>query len=386
MRTMLKKTENTSEKTIDRYYAGAFEYGNAKVLVFIHTDEVMVNVSGATFTYEYHLKDHLGNVRTTFTPGAAYLSQVNDYYPFGMISSTISGATNKYLYNGKELQDDNLGGTKLDWYDYGARFYDPQIGRWHCVDNMAEKFMHSSPYAYAINNPIAFVDIDGNEWFYYSSDGKSASDWHWRDEREYHIGVKDSNGNEVVLQGQETVVTANGSTDEKVGTDNNMFSQDSKLASFTVYGPGGKDDIKNYRGLTTTSDFKKYGAIDNGEYTVNFNDPGKTKLPYSNWAVNNTNPVNCLFGENPNPDSDRYSDTQKDQIYFHSTLDSNGKIGNRTSTGCIIIVPSGHGENGWNEFNAQLSGVASFHFVLIRTAAFPFQTFTKYPEPSDKDL
>ncbi len=78
-------------------------------------------------------------------------------------------AQNRYLYNGKELQDQAIGGTPFGWYDYGARFYDPELGRWHSVDPLAEKYYSISSYAYCINNPILFIDPNGEEvWIYYN--------------------------------------------------------------------------------------------------------------------------------------------------------------------------------------------------------------------------
>ncbi|ELR68973.1 hypothetical protein C900_05531 [Fulvivirga imtechensis AK7] len=87
--------------------------------------------------------------------------QEDDYYPFGQTFNSYNRVTaerNKYLYNGKEKID----ALDLGWYDYGARNYDASIGRFFNQDRFAEKYLSLNPYQYTANNPILFVDINGD--------------------------------------------------------------------------------------------------------------------------------------------------------------------------------------------------------------------------------
>jgi RHS repeat-associated protein len=90
----------------------------------------------------------------------------SNYYPFGLqhkgynniVSSNGNSTAQKKGYNDKELQDE-LG---LNWLDYGKRNYDPAIGRFFNMDRFAEKYYTKTPYQYAANNPIKFIDVMGD--------------------------------------------------------------------------------------------------------------------------------------------------------------------------------------------------------------------------------
>lgn len=186
---MTTKVEDNGTIT-ETAYCGPFVYdasGSTLSLKYIVTPEGRVVKNGSTWDFEYKLTDHLGNTRAVIhksSNGLAEVIQEWHYYPFGMEMSGLTAGTssNKYLYNGKELQTD----FNLDWYDYGARFYDPALARWHSVDPMAEKYYHYGSYNYTLNNPMRFIDPDGMQVFsYFGSDdeamkqpeGLSVSSW-----------------------------------------------------------------------------------------------------------------------------------------------------------------------------------------------------------------
>ena len=156
--------ENSSSVLKKKYYNDIFVYSQDDAsplgLDYVLFDEGLINMKNQTPEYEYFLKDHLGNTRVVINNNAQLVEQ-HDYYPFGLEFAGRQGGAIKYRYNGKELQDMKIGGRGLDWYDYGARFYDPALGRWHSIDPMAEKYYLFSPYNYTMSDPINLVDPNG---------------------------------------------------------------------------------------------------------------------------------------------------------------------------------------------------------------------------------
>ncbi|WP_300689961.1 DUF6443 domain-containing protein [Chryseobacterium sp.] len=151
-------------------YLDGFQYetliskkeGTGIVLKFIPTAEGYYNFENNRYIYSY--TDHLGNIRLSYfrnSNGSAEVLEENNYYPLGLkhegYNDLFGNTSYQYQYNGKELQ------KETGWNDYGARMYMSDIGRWGVIDPLAETSRRFSPYHYAFNNPINFIDPDGRK-------------------------------------------------------------------------------------------------------------------------------------------------------------------------------------------------------------------------------
>lgn len=119
----------------------------------------MVNsYSGKTCLPEYYVTDHLGSRRAMFDY-TGELMVLREYYPFGKTWNRAHAqvTSDPYCYNGKEEQPIGKAGL----LDYGARFYDPGIGRWITQDPLSEMTPGTSPYTFCLNNPVKFIDPQG---------------------------------------------------------------------------------------------------------------------------------------------------------------------------------------------------------------------------------
>ena len=175
--TKIKKRVTEGSNITETLYNGTIIYkkepSQSYELDYIITEEgrLTPTIDPSVYKIEYYLKDlpiiiGIGNVRAILTdsetnPGTPELIQESHYYPFGQefmgMQLSQTGDVNNYKYNGKELQTE-LG---LNWYDYGARFYDAALGRFHTVDPALELARSWTPFQYSYSNPIRYIDRDG---------------------------------------------------------------------------------------------------------------------------------------------------------------------------------------------------------------------------------
>jgi len=143
------------------YYRGPLVYSGNNLLYLVHPEGLTRKSTGG-YVYYYMKRDHLGSTRVLCHASGTTLvaDQTTGYYPFGLAHGHGNLNLNRYLFSGKELQDQSLGGKLLGLYDFGSRFYDPTLGRWFNVD---PKLEFVSPYGYCANNPVLYIDPNGED-------------------------------------------------------------------------------------------------------------------------------------------------------------------------------------------------------------------------------
>jgi RHS repeat-associated protein len=141
-------------------------------------NNLKVPKNGYAYIYVSNLSDqpvYFDNFAVAVTAGN--IAEEDHYYPMGLKIASISSrrlqdayqgtVQNYYLYNNKEFFEDGA----LNWYDYGYRNYDPQIGRFVEMDPWTENYPTLSPFQYAGGDPIGNIDQDGLDIFSVADDG-----------------------------------------------------------------------------------------------------------------------------------------------------------------------------------------------------------------------
>ena len=226
--------------------------------------------------------------------------------------------------------------------------------------------MNEYCYSYCLNNPLKYKDPDGQRY-------RDLDDWYedengvikWTD----YKSQKEMDDNN--LKGKylgESVVVFNGSLNEKLGTNDNLFGMGAYLAEVVVYGSTNSNDIGNYKGFTMSSDPASFGVLADGDYLVNRLNANEKRGPYgSDLIIENRNAkLPAMNDFNP-----AYSDRKPgylDGVFIHrsnndgwaGTYKMNGKL-RGVSEGCLLISP-----NDWNSFNNQLKTENSIYLKLYR--------------------
>ncbi|MGI9527358.1 MAG: RHS repeat domain-containing protein, partial [Weeksellaceae bacterium] len=123
------------------------------------------------FAYVYHYKDHLGNIRLSYTDKngdgkiSDYTNEIideNNYYPFGLEHEGYNGKESdyKYKYQGQERQDE----LNLNWDSFKWRNYDYALGRFMSVDPLAQEYSYQSPYNFSENRVVDGRELEGLEY------------------------------------------------------------------------------------------------------------------------------------------------------------------------------------------------------------------------------
>ncbi len=170
--TKLKKIVTEGSSLTETEYVGNYIYKNDQ-LQYMSTPEgyatPTVTLSGVEgYRYVYQYKDHLNNVRLSYTKndatGNVEIIEESNYYPFGLehkgYNNVIIGTENNHkTFQGQELHED----LDLNWLEFKYRFYNPTLARFHNIDPLAQEYAYQSQYNFSENRVIDGIELEGAE-------------------------------------------------------------------------------------------------------------------------------------------------------------------------------------------------------------------------------
>ena len=117
-----------------------------------------INHTTNGYEINYFITDHLGSTRVVVGYSGNITNQ-SDYYPFGKRheNPNLINSVNRWEFSSKERQTTG----EVDYMDFGSRMYDDFLGRWFTHDLQSEKYCPISPYVYCLNNPLIYIDPNG---------------------------------------------------------------------------------------------------------------------------------------------------------------------------------------------------------------------------------
>ena len=291
----------------------------------------MIDNAGAA---HYYVKDHLGSTRYMVKDNGTVDAKYYRYTSYGATKSEMVSLSQAYKFTGKPLDPE----AGLNLYYFGARYYNPAIGRWLAVDPLAGKYPGWSPYAYTLGNPIRLVDPNGKAPgdLFNSLDatavdfGKTYNDDSIRKNREYgssaymtidskgglkysyteaRIGKSASVTPSSPRVGSPTVAIlhTHAAYDPSLGSGNDVFSPDDKQiatnlsVSIYVATPSGSLQVFNPKTGKITTSSTSMASDPNDPNRLNNVDPNGNKKDddtYSGWDALSDFIYNLLNKEN----------------------------------------------------------------------------------------
>jgi RHS repeat-associated protein len=257
--------------------------------------------------------------------------EADSYYPYGLAMAGVSsqalqfGTGTNFRYMAKEeLNNQYSDGTGLEWYDYGSRFYDNQIGRWMGADPLSEKSRKWSPYNFAYNSPVMFVDPDGMYPYVFDAGDERQLPDHGYDPEKSPI-ENAINGHErtntgfigessSANQNNGTTVTEESYDDwvkyrDGNGATNYIWRQDvqTDAQAQAIYGPGATDVGTDYTYTSNANGNQTWHLMDNAQYeqvdpnALNPSTVGKNLFGSNYIGPNNPKSYNGNWNYDPAP-------------------------------------------------------------------------------------